>query len=135
MAGSGRYGSRSAMMNPMPKSIPASTKTSLHQRLLMRQRERWPQLADVQVRFRGRFAYVNGELASGEVLPLCRLRYVDSASVWGFAIYLASRDGYQDSVLPSGRPAGTPQEALDCACGLYLNDPSAWQESGPPTGP
>jgi hypothetical protein len=119
----------------MPKPIPASTKTSLHQRLLARQRERWPQLADVQVRFRGRFAYVDGGLASGEVLPLCRLRYVDSASVWGFAIYLASRDGYQDSVLPSGRPAGTPQEALDCACGLYLNDPSAWQESGPPTGP
>jgi len=23
-------------------------------------------------------------------------------------------------------PAGTPEEALDCACGLYLNDPSAW---------
>jgi hypothetical protein len=23
-------------------------------------------------------------------------------------------------------PVGTPEEALDTACGLYLNDPSAW---------
>jgi hypothetical protein len=23
-------------------------------------------------------------------------------------------------------PVGTAEEALDCACGLYLNDPTAW---------
>jgi hypothetical protein len=45
-----------------------------------------------------------------------------SAHAWGFAIYLASRDDYQDSVLPSGYLAGTPQEALDCACGRYLDN-------------
>ena len=50
---------------------------------------------------------------------------------WGFAIYLASKDGYEDSVPPRGRPPGTPEEALDCACGLYLNDPSAWTEHTP----
>jgi hypothetical protein len=54
----------------------------------------------------GRFAYVDGEPDGGEVLPLCRLRYAGSASLWGFAIYLASTDGYQDSVLPSGLPVG-----------------------------
>jgi len=69
----------------------------------------------VHVRFRGRFAYVDGELASGEALPLCRLRYNGSARLWGFAIYLASRDGYEDSLLPSGLPvclarAGDGQE-------------------------
>jgi hypothetical protein len=116
------------------KTIPESTKTSLGQRLRARQRERWPALAGVQVRFRGRFAYVEGELSSGEVLPLCRLRYAGSASLWGFATYLASRDSYQDSVLPSGLPIGTPEEALDTACGLYLADPSAWQEHLPPAG-
>jgi hypothetical protein len=119
-------------MDPMPKTIPESTMTSLGQRLRGQARQRWPALADVQARFRGRFAYVDGELHSGEVLPLCRLRYAGSASLWGFAIYLASRDGYQDSVLPSGLPVGTPEEALDCACGLYLADPSAWQEHRPP---
>jgi hypothetical protein len=53
-------------------------------------------------------------------------RYADSASTWGFAIYRASHDDYQTSLLPSGYPAGTPEEALDCACCLYLNDPTAW---------
>jgi hypothetical protein len=115
----------------MAATIPESTKTSLQQRLTARARERWPALAEVRVRFRGRFAYVDGELGSGEVLALCRLRYVGSTTVWGFAVYLASKDGYQDSVLPSGRPSGTPQEALDCACGLYLADPSAWTEHRP----
>jgi hypothetical protein len=29
-------------------------------------------------------------------------------------------------MLHSGMTAGSPEEALDTACGLYLNDPSAW---------
>ncbi|WP_235434980.1 hypothetical protein [Mycobacterium heckeshornense] len=45
---------------------------------------------------------------------------------WGFAIYLASKNGYQDSVLPTGHTAGPPEDALDTACGLYLGDPTAW---------
>jgi hypothetical protein len=31
--------------------------------------------------------------------------------------------------------AGAPEEALDCACGLYLNDITAWtdaRQNGPP---
>ena len=67
----------------MPAAIPKSTKTSLGQRLRQRQRERWPGLAIVDVRFRGRFAYVDGELETGQLLPLCRLRYAGSASLWG----------------------------------------------------
>jgi hypothetical protein len=116
----------------MPRTIPESTKASLGQRLRARQRERWPGLAGVQVRVRGRFAYVDGQLEGGELLQLCRLRYAGSAGLWGFAIYLASKDGYQDSVLPSGLPVGAPEEALDCACGLYLANPSTWQEHLPP---
>jgi hypothetical protein len=68
----------------------------------------------------------------GTILPLYRLRYIGTASIWGFAIYLASRDGYEDNILPiGGLPAGSPEEALDCVCGLYLNDPTGW--SPPPT--
>ncbi len=44
----------------------------------------------------------------------------------GLAIYRASHDDYQDSLLHIGLPSGTPEEALDTACGLYLDDPSAW---------
>ena len=109
---------------------PASTKTSLQQRLSTRARERWPELAGVDVKFRGAFAYVTGRLPDGDTLPLMRLRYGGSAARWGFAIYLHSKNGYEDSFLPSGSSAGTPEEALDCAAGLYLNDPTAWL---PPT--
>ena len=112
---------------------PDSTKTSLRQKLAERARERWPQLADVTVRHRGEFAYVAGQLPDGTTLPLMRLRYAGSASTWGFAIYRASHDDYDKSVLPSGWPAGTPQEALDCACGLYLGDTTAWLNQLPPT--
>jgi hypothetical protein len=107
-------------------TIPDSTKNSLHWRLATRARERGPALADVRMRYRAGFAYVDGVLADGEVLQLCRLRYLSSATVWGFAIYRASHDDYEDNVLPSGSPTGTAEEALDCACGLYLNDPTAW---------
>jgi hypothetical protein len=67
-----------------------------------------------------------GILADGEVLPLCRLRYGGYASSFGFNIYLASKDGYEDTTLPNGAFEATPQQALDCACGLYLGDPSVW---------
>ena len=83
---------RSGTITPMA-APPASTKTSLQQRLSARARERWPELAGVDVKFRGAFAYVTGRLPDGETLPLMRLRYGGYAARWGFAIYLASKDG------------------------------------------
>ena len=109
----------------MPKPPPESTKISLRQRLTAHAQTRWPALTSVEVRYRGVFAYLDGQLSDGTTLPLCRLRYGGSASIWGFAIYLASRDGYEENFLPSG----SPEETLDCACGLYLDDPSAWSEA------
>jgi hypothetical protein len=35
-------------------------------------------------------------------------------------------DNGPESVFPTGLPIGTCQQALDTACGLYLNDPTAW---------
>ena len=78
----------------------------------------------------GAFAYVDGQLPDGETLPLMRLRYGGSAARWGFAMYLFSKEGYEDAVLPTGAFAGLPEDALDCAAGLYLTDPSSDQ---PPT--
>jgi len=50
---------------------------------------------------------------------------------WGFAMYRASHDDYEPSILPSGHPGGSPQEALDYACGLYLADPPPGSASHP----
>ncbi len=43
----------------------------------------------------------SGKLPNGEVLPLFRLRYAGSADTWGFAIYGAGHDDYQNSHLPT----------------------------------
>lgn len=106
--------------------IPESTKDSLHYRLSARAKERWPQITRIDTRFRGQFAYVDAVLPDADVLPLCRLRYAGYANMWGFAIYRASHDDYEDSYLPTGQGAGTAEDALDTACGLYLADPTAW---------
>ncbi|MGY2746622.1 hypothetical protein ACQCSU_01395 [Pseudarthrobacter sp. O4] len=106
--------------------IPDSTKNSLHQRLTDRARGRWPQIERINTRYRAGFAYVDAVLPCGEIQQLCRLRYAGYANQWGFAIYRASHDDYEDSWLPAGDLACTAEQALDTACGLYLADPTAW---------
>lgn len=103
---------------------PESTKNSLLYRLNAHARTHWPQVKALDVRYRGQFAYVEAELADGTTQPLIRLRYGGSARHWGFGLYLASSGKYENQILPSGLPAGTPEEALDCACGLYLDNPA-----------
>ena len=83
-------------------AIPESTKTSLAQRLRAHAAKNWPQLAEVHVRYRGQFAYVEGELADGERLPLMRLRYGGSAHRWGTAIYVVSTDSYENQIWFNG---------------------------------
>lgn len=110
-------------------AIPDPTRITLSRRLDQRRRERWPGLSNLNIRYRSIFAYVAGSTTDGESIPLFRLRYLGSPHQWGFAIYLASKQGYEDSILPHGSFTGTPEQALDCACGLYLNDPTAWNEA------
>jgi hypothetical protein len=107
--------------------IPDSTRRSLTSRLREHAKQHWPDLDDVDVRFRSNFGYVDGTIVDGPTVQLCRLRYGGSASVWGFAIYRASHDDYEDAFLPTGSMGGSPEEALDCACGLYLSDPRVWR--------
>jgi len=64
-----------------------------------------------------------GEGAFDAWLHLMRLRYGGSASIWGFTLYLASTDKYEDTILPTGSFADAPEDALDCACSLYLTTP------------
>jgi hypothetical protein len=84
-------------------------------------------------RHHGAFTYVDATTGDGTTLRLCRLRYVGSAHHWQVAIYRASHDDYAESIFPTGLPIGTCQDALDLACGLYLDDPTAWHHLRPPT--
>ncbi|MCC9310832.1 hypothetical protein LN042_27810 [Kitasatospora sp. RB6PN24] len=96
------------------------TRLSLEARLGEHARTAWPQLEQVHVRHRGAFAYVEAELADGERAKLMRLRYTGAVSKWGFALYYASSDRYEDSLLLTGSTVGTAAEALDCACRLHF---------------
>jgi hypothetical protein len=114
------------MMGHMP-AIPEPTRSSITLRLLDHAETNWPQLAKVRVRYHGSFAYITGVLRNGEQIPLFRLCYGGSAHSFGFAIYSAAKDRYDDAVLITGLPIGSPQEALDTACTVHLaapgNDP------------
>lgn len=88
------------------------------------------ELEDSKVRYRGDLADVSGTGPDGRC-RWCPLRGTGPAehgarpATW--------RAGTATKV-PSCPPAvtGTPEEAPAWACGLYLNDPSAWTEPLPP---
>src|SRR5260370_22352554 len=101
-------------------ATPASTQSSVTLRLLAHAEQNWPQLKRVEVTCRGAFAYVTGVLPGGEKIPLCRLRYGGAAHSFGFPIYSAGHDRYQQAALLSGFTSGTPQDPLDPACTVHL---------------
>ena len=107
------------MMGHMP-AIPESTRSSITLRLLDHAEKNWPQLAKVRARYHGSFAYITGVLRDGQQIPLFRLRYGGSAHSFGFAIYSPAHDRYEDTLLLTGLPIGSPQEALDTACTVHL---------------
>jgi hypothetical protein len=109
-----------ARHNEAVAAIPQSTRDSTTVRLLDHAEAHWPQLTRIPVTYRGAFGYVTGVLRDGQHIPLCRLRYGGSAHSFGFAIYSAAHDRYQDAVPRTGLPVGTPQEALDTACTIHL---------------
>jgi len=116
-----RYDTMASM--PVP---PARLKTLLAGQLDFYASQRWPQLDEVTIRWHGGHGYLTAHLPGGDHLPLCRLRYLGSPTNWAFALYHASTETYHDTLLPDGNPTGTPEQALDCALGLYLADPTAW---------
>ncbi|MGI8309493.1 hypothetical protein [Saccharopolyspora hattusasensis] len=53
--------------------------------------------------------------------PILRLRYQGSADRWAIGIYLASKDRYTESELPTsfGPKTGTPEQGIDHTFILY----------------
>jgi hypothetical protein len=105
---------------------PASTKTSLQQRLNTRAQERWPQLAQLDVRFRGAFAYVTGTTSDGENLPLMRLRYGGSASIWGSRSTWPARTDTRTRSCPAATPPAHPKTPWTPPAASTSTGPTAW---------
>jgi hypothetical protein len=51
-------------------------------------------------------------------MPLMRLRYGGSAHRWGTAIYVASKDSYEDQIWFSG----STEEIFDLVCDLHVTN-------------
>jgi hypothetical protein len=87
----------------------------------------------VLIRFRGAYAYVDAlpfvREAAGErradreetPVRLCRLGYLGDPNRWQYAFFKYSDMKYALSVLASGSFEATPEEAFDCAAGVYLS--------------
>jgi hypothetical protein len=87
--------------------------------------QHWPQLGEVTVRWHGSYGYLTGHFDDNpgdDGFPLARIQYLGDPDAWAFAIYQASSDSYQDSVLLNGQHTGTPSQALDCACTIHITD-------------
>ena len=106
---------------PVPS---ARLKTHTEGHLDFHASQQWPQLEEVTISWRGGYGYVTAHLPDEQQLRVCRLRYLGSDTDWGFALYRASTEDYEETLLPDGSPTGTPEQALDCALSLYLADPS-----------
>ena len=123
---------------PTPRGpIPPNVREALLARLEQHARTRWAgRCRKIVVRFRDAFAYVDvvapalpsllpvtaDERARIESVPtrLCRLGYLGTVDRWAFAFYKYSDESYEPSVDLSGSFETTPEEAFDCAAGVYL---------------
>jgi len=81
-------------------AIPESTRSSIILRLLDHAEHNWPQLAKVQARYHGSFAYITGVLPGGE-----QIRYSGSAT--------AARPA--PSASRSTHPPATAMKTLSCS--------------------
>lgn len=123
--------------SPRRQGSPEHVRVALRTRLERHALDRWKEnCRAIEVRFRGTFAYVAALQKNGWHLPdtpqetrdlidatptrLCRLGYLGNPDRWAFAFYKYSDETYEPSFLPSGAFEGTPEEAFDCAAGVYL---------------
>ncbi len=118
--------------------IHEGVRKELAARLLRHVRRRWTgRVRRILLRFHGAYAYVavvetaRGEkveprvcryIEEGEVpLQLCRLGYVASIDQWAYSFFKYSDGRYEPSVVASGSFLATPEQAFDCAAGVYLH--------------
>jgi hypothetical protein len=118
--------------------IPKGVREELAARLLRHVTKRWTgHVRKLLLRFHGGYAYVavveaaRGEkvqpqvcryVEEGEVpLHLCRLGYLASVDRWAYAFFKYSDECYMSSAVASGSFQAMPEQAFDCAAGVYLH--------------
>ena len=124
---------------PAPKGpIPKVVREELAARLQLHAEKKWKgRVRKILLRFQGAYTYIAAvEAAPGEKLPskvcryieagevpveLCRLGYLGRWSDrWTYAFFKYSDECYDPSVVASGSFEATPEQAFDCAAGVYI---------------
>lgn len=127
------------------KKIPDLVKSTIRQRILEHARKHYEgKYNRIDVRFRGRFCYIDAytepyvpkrfdEQLYGESrhehierlrntpTHLCRLRYFGDEDSWSMAFYTYSHEKYEPCILGNGSWHGTPEEAFDTSA-VYLTE-------------
>jgi hypothetical protein len=122
-----------APAGPIPKAVQDELRRRLEKHVSSKWKER---CREVNVRFRGAFAYVDAfplecqylhgmsaerrALIDATPTRLCRLGYLGNADFWEYAFYKYSDNKYQLSVVASDSFEATPEEAFDCSADVYL---------------
>ena len=118
-------------------SIPETIRQVLQDRLERHARTAWSErCARVDVRFRGKYAYVDVLETNQWVMPgvseeakeriqqtptkLCRLTWTGDPNSWRFAFYKYSDERYEPSITHDGSLAGSPEACFDTAAQAYL---------------
>jgi len=108
-------------------TYPDSTKTSLEQRLRARARDRWPQIASLQVRHRGNFSYVDATLTGAT-----------TSSCAGCAMSAPPASGSSPSTAPATTTTTNRSSSPACPSApakTPSTPPAASTSTTPPPGP
>lgn len=118
-------------------SVPNEARHALEERLEAHARTAWRErCAGVNVRFRGRYAYVEvfdsdpwfmpgstkdeKEAIRQTPVKICRLGWTGDVELWDFAFHRYSDGRYQPSITFDGSERSTPESCFDCAAQVYL---------------
>ena len=118
-------------------SIPEYARHALEDRLETHARTAWTErCAGVNVRFRGKYAYVDVFDGDPWLMPgstteekeqiretsvkMCRLTWTGDMDSWEFAFHKYSDGRYEPSILFDGSPSSSPEACFDCAAQVYL---------------
>ena len=119
-------------MEPIPEQV----RRTIPDRLDTHASTAWQQCSRVDVRFRGKYAYISAIETDPWIFPdatpeeeerirqtptkLCRLAWTGNPESWEFAFYKYSDDRYEPSITLDGSFTGSPESCFDTAAQLYL---------------
>ncbi|ETR71776.1 MAG: hypothetical protein OMM_07893 [Candidatus Magnetoglobus multicellularis str. Araruama] len=74
---------------------------------------------ELEVKFRGKFCYIQVKKDSDHFMPLARMRFFSMTS-WSIAIFLYSNETYEPGFFANGEDLGTIEECVDYSSQFFF---------------